>query len=140
MEASFDFFDFFAFGCSTGQVEQARRHIADLLLTLQCPRCSAAFLDFDGCFALTCSRCVCGFCAWCLQDCGNDAHQHVATCQFNSARRGVHGSRAEFAKVQTQRRQRIVEEYLQTLAPALREKVVALCAQDFADLRVAITI
>ena len=36
-------------------------------------------LPFNGCFALTCSRqgCGCGFCAYCLQDCGGDAHAHV---------------------------------------------------------------
>eukprot|EP00961_Rhodomonas_salina_P052016 698340-Rhodomonas_salina.2 len=25
-------------------------------------------------------RCGCGFCAWCLRDCGGDAHQHVGRC------------------------------------------------------------
>ena len=39
-----------------------------------------AFLDFEGCFALKCLSCDCGFCAYCLQNCGNDAraHEHVA--------------------------------------------------------------
>jgi len=53
----------------------------------------------------------------------------------------VHGSLDDFTKAQRQRRQRIVDEYLHTLTPAaLRGKVVAVCAQDFADLGVVITI
>jgi hypothetical protein len=44
-----------------------------------------AFLDFKGCFALKYLCCDCGFCAYCLQNCGNDAraHQHVANCPHN---------------------------------------------------------
>ena len=34
----------------------------------RCPRrdCQQAFVDFEGCFALTCSRCTNAFCAYCL--------------------------------------------------------------------------
>ena len=72
-----------AMGEEQRRVEAARRHIVDEILTLKCPRagCRAAFLDFNGCFALTCGRCGCGFCAWCLADCGDDAHTHVAGCR-----------------------------------------------------------
>lgn len=51
------------------QVERARAHIIDAILTLKCPRegCGAAFLNFSDCFALTCHRCGCGFCGWCLE-------------------------------------------------------------------------
>ena len=59
------------------QIEQMRCHIVDRILTLQCPRCNAAFLDFNGCFALTCHRCRCGFCAYCLADCGNDVSKNT---------------------------------------------------------------
>lgn len=58
----------------------ARKHVEEELLQARCPRCSQAFLDFEGCCALTCSRCACAFCAWCLADCGPDAHPHVAAC------------------------------------------------------------
>ena len=59
-----------------------RLKIVDEILCLKCPRCKFAFVDFTGCFALTCGNrnCRCGFCAWCLQDCGDDAHTHVARC------------------------------------------------------------
>ena len=50
-----------------------------------CPRCKQVFDQFDGCCALDCSRCPCSFCAWCLQDCGADAHSHVRECPSNMA-------------------------------------------------------
>ena len=87
------------------------QHIREEILTLKCPRCSAAFIDckpnplrllclskslktstlellaeascgctVEGCMALTCGQCNAGFCGWCLADCGNDAHNHVARC------------------------------------------------------------
>ncbi|GBG31540.1 Protein kinase, putative [Hondaea fermentalgiana] len=60
------------------------RKIQNEILTMTCPRCSAAFADFDGCCALKCSNnCSCYFCAWCLKDTGNNSqgcHQHVANC------------------------------------------------------------
>ena len=59
------------------RVRETVRHIQERILTLKCPRagCEAAFVDFNGCFALTCHRCHCGFCAYCLQDCGQLASQ-----------------------------------------------------------------
>eukprot|EP01094_Clydonella_sp_ATCC50884_P009940 TRINITY_DN1947_c1_g1_i2.p1 TRINITY_DN1947_c1_g1~~TRINITY_DN1947_c1_g1_i2.p1 ORF type:complete len:1659 (-),score=227.61 TRINITY_DN1947_c1_g1_i2:219-4466(-) len=65
-----------------GTVGRHRQRIEEDLLTLHCPRCKAAFLDFTGCMALVCSACPCGFCAWCLTDCGDDAHRHVSKCPF----------------------------------------------------------
>ncbi|GBG30999.1 Protein kinase, putative [Hondaea fermentalgiana] len=64
------------------------RTIQNEILTMSCPRCSAAFVDFDGCCALTCGACPCYFCAWCLQDTGNDSsacHRHVASCASKPA-------------------------------------------------------
>jgi len=44
----------------------ARKHIIDEILTMRCPRCRVAFIDFDECCALKCESCRAGFCAWCL--------------------------------------------------------------------------
>ncbi len=67
-------------------VTQHREHICTSLLSLTCPRCKRVFhAAFDGCFALWCSGeggCGCAFCAYCLRDCGSDAHAHVAACPF----------------------------------------------------------
>jgi hypothetical protein len=69
---------------NTDEKVAAKLHlkIVNEVLTLRCPRCQTAFLDFDGCFALRCwnDTCCCGICAWCLKDCGFDAHSHVRVC------------------------------------------------------------
>ena len=124
------------------KVEQTRVHIVERILTLKCPRCDAAFLDFTGCFALTCPRDNAGFCAYCLADCGDDAHRHVANCPHNTAPgRGVFGNADLFTAAQRARRQRMVEEYLATLEDDdLRARVVAACAVDFADLGIDVTV
>ena len=120
------------------QVHDARQHITDELLTLRCPRCRRAFLDFEGCFALTCSHCQpkCGFCAWCLADCGADAHRHVATCAHNSLPgKGIFGSFEDFQQAQLKRRKRLVVEFLRTIEDrAVRDQVVGQCRADLEDL------
>jgi hypothetical protein len=69
------------------QVEGARQHVVEQLLTLKCPRCEAAFLDFTGCFALACHFCDCRFCGYCLADSGVGAqgdkanHAHLTGCE-----------------------------------------------------------
>ena len=64
-----------------------RLRIVNDVLTLRCPRCKAAFVEFEGCFAIKCiyNNCGCGFCAWCLKDCGRDAHEHVLQCPEREA-------------------------------------------------------
>lgn len=75
-----------------------RLRIVDEVLTLRCPRCGMAFIDFDGCFAITCTygSCRCSFCAWCLQDCGKDAHAHVLHCSESSAPGTLHSTKNVF--------------------------------------------
>lgn len=112
------------------KILEARTHIAEDLLTLKCPRCGQAFLDFSGCFALTCVRqgCGCGFCACCLEDCGDDAHTHVARCKAG----GVFGSFDEFEAQQRQRKRKIVADYLKQ-EPGLRGKILEECKKDLQD-------
>eukprot|EP00961_Rhodomonas_salina_P093268 1255120-Rhodomonas_salina.1 len=84
------------------KAEEARQHILQDIMTLKCPRqgCGQAFVDFEGCFALRCSRpsCKCGFCAWCLEDCGQDAHAHIRTCSHKLNDDPYFGTRADFEK------------------------------------------
>jgi hypothetical protein len=60
--------------------------ITEDIMTPKCPRCKQAFIDFNGCCALTCSNlhCMAGFCAYCFEDCGSDAHSHVAHCPLGA--------------------------------------------------------
>jgi hypothetical protein len=113
-----------------------RTHIVEEILTLKCPRCRAAFLDFEGCFALSCSGCNCGICGWCLADCGDDAHAHVATCPSKPAGgQQYHGSLQQFEQVHKPRREREAREYLQRIADGeVRRKTVTLSRKDFEDL------
>eukprot|EP00808_Paulinella_micropora_P006437 g20579.t1 len=112
--------------CDQDEREAARMRldIIENVLVLKCPRCSAAFLDFSGCFALTCSRanCQAGFCAWCLQDCGNNnAHSHVASCPENKSARGrdVFGTQEAFDRHHEERRAREVRKRLAKASPAV---------------------
>jgi hypothetical protein len=67
-------------------ISALRTQIVSAHLPLRCPRCSNVFDDaYDGCDALTCDRCGAGFCGLCLQDCGDDAHKHVASANHANA-------------------------------------------------------
>ena len=88
------------------------------ILTLACPRCSRAFVGFEGCFAPKCSAWVyndegscCQFCAYCLKDCGRDAHAHVRemNCPGNQ---GLFKSVEIFEATHRLRRERLLQEYL----------------------------
>jgi hypothetical protein len=106
------------------EIDDCRKHIEEDVLTLKCPRCLAAFSDFSGCFALTCERCNCGFCAWCLTDCGSDAHSCAAKCGSLYGGGGVFGSQDEFNGHHDKRRQQAQEAYLATLPAGIRDDVV----------------
>merc|ERR1711972_473806 len=118
------------------RVLASRRHIEENIMTLKCPRCHQAFLDFDGCFALRCSRCPCGFCAWCGADSGsNDAHAHVQFCQEKPVgAEGFFGTQQQFEEAQRLRRQRLLDEYLLPMRPALKSAIAREMRQDLADL------
>jgi translation initiation factor 1 (eIF-1/SUI1) len=107
-------------------VHRHRLHIAENILTLHCPRvgCGAAILDFDGCMAVTCDRCKCGFCGWCLADCGADAHDHVKKCVHSLRKGGFYGSQAEFNQVHRQRRGAAVTAYLATILDGEERRLV----------------
>ena len=67
---------------SDSSLAALKEKIVEDILTLKCPKpaCKQAYDCFEGCCALSCSRCSCQFCGWCLKDCGNNAHGHVAAC------------------------------------------------------------
>jgi hypothetical protein len=115
------------------QAHDTRKHIVDTILTLKCPRCSTAFADFDGCFALTCSSCTCGFCAWCLKDCETDAHACAAKCGAKYGGRTYFGTQEQFNKHHDTRRLREVREYMNTLVGPIRAATLKLCRADFND-------
>lgn len=121
----------------TFQVHKATEHIVERILTLHCPRCDQAFIDFDGCCALTCSRpgCGCGFCAFCLADCGADAHRHVLQCPENtSPARGYFISSPQFNQSQCDRRLRLLREFCTQLPRGIVDRVLRECAPYLEDI------
>jgi ankyrin repeat protein/serine/threonine protein kinase len=120
------------------EIAAHRRHITNNLLCLRCPRCEQVFVDFVNCFALTCGKCRAGFCAWCLHDCGEDAHRHVNNCAHNSTQpRSVFGTEAQFEQAQRARRANLVRAYLRDRVrnDDIRNAVRAAIQRELADLK-----
>lgn len=118
--------------------QQHRLYIAENILTLSCPRCKVPFIDFEGCFAVGCNACNCQFCAWCLKDCGKDAHPHVKECLKSLAPGGYFGQLGQFNSVHLQRRKELVVEYLDKLSPADRVATKTAIVNDLRDLGIQI--
>ena len=121
------------------RLRRHRLHIAENILTLKCPRasCRQAIFDFEACFAITCPNCQCGFCGWCLADCGRDAHPHVKQCPSAPARHrgGYHGTLAEFNAVHVEKRRTEVARYLrEQVLEGDRDRVKKAIALDLGDL------
>lgn len=113
--------------------------IREEILTLQCPRCKQAFIDYSGCAALTCGNTTCNaaFCALCLLDCGSDAHSHVVTCSKN-AERSVFATEVFFNDVHRLDRIEKLKSYFRysIQTRTLRVKVFKSVQRDLADLNI----
>jgi hypothetical protein len=81
-----------------------------------------------------------GFCGWCLEDCGQDAHQHVRWCKQNPRQGELFNTADEFSAVQNRRRRERVLQYLQTqVAQAAEQAAVRkMIILDLADLGIAL--
>ena len=99
-----------------GQVSIHVKAITEKFLTPSCPSCGVSFVDFSGCFAVTCSNCASNFCGYCLLNCGrSDAHPHVASCEFSRKHFGIQGYFSPgdvFAKCMQIRLPELAKEYL----------------------------
>ena len=101
--------------------------IVNNILNLSCPRCKAVFANFDGCFALTC-RCRAAFCAYCLKDCGADAHAHVRGCG------DLFGTMETFNAHQNRRRRDMLETKLNQQPKELKDLIRKNLSRDLRDL------
>ena len=115
-----------------------RLYIAENILTLCCPRCKVPFIDFEGCFAVTCHACNCQFCAWCLKDCGNDAHSHVKICPSSLSPGGFYGQLSQFNTVHIAQRRKAVISYLEKLPYEEKIATQAVITNDLKDLGIII--
>jgi hypothetical protein len=114
--------------------------ITDDILTPKCPRCKHAFVDFDGCFALTCGNNVCqaGFCAYCFEDCGEDAHRHVANCKLNPIKGEMFGNLRTLEQVWKTVRQNEIQQLLRKLKKEVRKKLFESMEKEFKELGIRI--
>ena len=117
--------------------ERLRLDIIENILTLRCPRCKCAFIDYSGCAALTCSFCNAGFCALCLKDCGGDAHAHVPGCDLNPER-SMFITYEKFNQNHSIRRQNLILNKLKNHTPKVKDLIGKKMAKDFRDLNIAI--
>ena len=134
------------------KLRAAKEQLVEQILTLSCPRCHQAFVDFDGCFALNCGRCRAAFCAYCLADCGRDAHAHVGTCEEGKAslkesgsaqkRVGghpptVYGNKAMFEVAQKRRRCKQLALFLEKYDAEFRDDLLKACERELKDLQIS---
>ncbi|TYZ63596.1 hypothetical protein PybrP1_002527 [[Pythium] brassicae (nom. inval.)] len=128
------------------EVTTVRRHVLHVrerLLNLRCPKCKLVFFDFDfdTCAALTCANphCAGGFCAYCLADCGADAHEHLRTCAKNPNQPYFYVLASEFHRAHKERREQLVRAYLHDVVRTtdgddVGQRVKAELAADFRAL------
>ena len=101
---------------------KAEQAVIEDILMIKCPRCAAAILDFEGCFALKCARCGAGLCGWCMKDCGNDSHPHVSSCRHKLHRNDLYYAPVQlFEESANRRRAKGVAEYVNGAPEDLRE-------------------
>lgn len=101
-------------------------HITGKILSMCCPRCSQVFVDFNGCCALSCSTCPCNFCAWCLEDTGDDSqkcHAHVIKCPFGNGRFFADSMASVDARMKQLRTQKL-RNYWQLIDKADKKQLV----------------
>ena len=114
-----------------------KKRIVDDILSLRCPKCRSVFLDFTGCFALTCHiDCRAGFCGWCLKHFGDDAHAHVPHCPEGQ---GMHAPFAAFEKHHRLRKEKAIQKLINDLhIPRVREFLMKILQKELNDLKIII--
>mmetsp|Transcript_66286 Transcript_66286/g.214276 ORF Transcript_66286/g.214276 Transcript_66286/m.214276 type:complete len:597 (-) Transcript_66286:531-2321(-) len=119
------------------EIDTYRLRILEDIFTLNCPRCKLAFPDFEGCSARTCVVCSCGFCSYCLKDCGADAHEHLrGGCAQESG--PMYCEQADWLAFQRIRMVRMFGDYIATVPQALQRKICFSVAPDARDLGIEI--
>lgn len=120
------------------KVERLRLEIIEEILTLRCPGCKCAFIDYTGCAALTCGICKVGFCALCLVNCGTDAHSHVPNCQYNQPGREIFINEDKFKKTHSKRRENLINQKLKNETDKVKNTIIKKMEKDFRDLGIQI--
>jgi hypothetical protein len=118
-------------------ISMHRNHIIENILTLKCTSCDAAFLDFAGCFALTCNNCDANFCGWCLENCNDmdSCHKHVLYCDYSKEYGSLFSSLELFKECHNEWRYDMITDYINTkVKKADRHKVRKAIEDDLYDI------
>jgi hypothetical protein len=114
------------------KAEMIKLEIINDILNLRCPNCKMVFVDYDGCCALTCNICRCGFCAYCLKNCGEDAHAHVPQCGK------MFMTMDEFIEHHRNRRTNLIKDKLNGENVEIKLRVKHLLTKELTDLKIII--
>jgi serine/threonine protein kinase len=100
------------------RVRQLRVLCVEQDLTMHCPRCAAAFIDYTGCNCLVCGQCGCNFCALCLKGCGSsgECHQHYSSEHIAIGEVASFYDATAFQRTQQERRVKKLSTRLQLLS------------------------
>ncbi|CDF32339.1 unnamed protein product [Chondrus crispus] len=121
------------------RAEILRLEIIDQILTLRCPNCRMAFIDFDGCFDLTCDGCMHHFCAWCISHFSrHDVHSHVAHCPKSPQQGAVYGQMEQFTRLHSVRRRQLVVQRLKGEVREVQKLTLARVRGELQDLNIHI--
>ena len=85
-------------------------------------------------------RCKAGFCFFCLQDCGTDAHSHVRTCTLNPNKGEYFIASSQKNTVHKETRKRAIVHYLTNKCEdrAMRSAVLHSIEKDLKGLEIVI--
>eukprot|EP00045_Choanoeca_perplexa_P016982 m.237026 g.237026 ORF g.237026 m.237026 type:complete len:359 (+) comp17416_c0_seq12:6919-7995(+) len=109
------------------------------ILNLKCPSCEQVFIDFDGCFALVCSRCRINFCGWCLQQCSSNSaqhHSHISRCPMGNGQ--LYSNLTRFNEHHRRRQQDQVKLFLSLLPSSVRNGVTQRAQHQIQDLGIVV--
>ena len=121
------------------RAEILRLEIVDQILTLRCPNCRTAFIDFDGCFDLTCNGCTHHFCAWCISHFSpDDVHSHVLHCPKSPALGMVYGRMEDFTLLHSKRRRQLIVQRLKSEVRQVQKLTLARVRGELQDLDIHI--
>ena len=128
-----------------------REHIINDILTLKCPHCSMAVIDFGGCFAVEHSAdrsstrfqqgCGRHFCGWCLGpfDSSTSCHAHVKVCSRSLRPGEYYGKEGDFIKVHSASRKTRTDAYLLTISDEEERAEAKRCiSRDLQDLGISL--
>lgn len=120
------------------EIYHLRKEIVDDILTPHCPSCGMAFIDFDGCFALTCYResCRAKFCAWCTTLCPGDAHPHVLSCTYGNGT--YYGDFVTLETVRNRIRKEKIEALMKTKSAEVKARLKEVMKTDFDGLKLVL--